>query len=96
MQSGLFCLNSLDRVISNRKGVWLVLLLKCFIEKSIFNATSVDPDQTPRSSASDLVLHCLPMSLLWDARHKWVKRYSIFRVSRMGSVNDELVKRGQL
>ena len=30
---------------------------------------SVDPDQTPRS---DLGLHCLPISLLWDARHKWV------------------------
>ena len=23
--------------------------------------------------ASDLGLHCLAMSLLWDARHKWVK-----------------------
>ena len=30
---------------------------------------SVDPDQTPRS---DLGLHCLPISLLWDGRHKWV------------------------
>ena len=29
-------------------------------------------DQTPRSVASDLGLHCLPMSLLWDARHRWV------------------------
>ena len=28
----------------------------------------MDPDQTPRSAASDLGLHCLPMSLLWDAR----------------------------
>ena len=37
------------------------------------NANSVDPDQTPRSAASDLGLHCLPMFLLWDARHKWVK-----------------------
>ena len=27
-----------------------------------------------RSAASDLGLHCLPVSLLWDARHKWVKR----------------------
>ena len=34
---------------------------------------SVDPAQTPRSAASDLGLHCLPMSLLWDARHKWVE-----------------------
>ena len=25
------------------------------------------------SAASDLGLHCLPMSLLWDARLKWVK-----------------------
>ena len=26
----------------------------------------------PCSAASDLGLHCLPMSLLWDTRHKWV------------------------
>ena len=30
----------------------------------------------PHSAASDLDLHCLPMSLLWDARHKWVKNNS--------------------
>ena len=35
-------------------------------------------DQMPRSVASDLDLHCLPMSLLWDARHKWVKRVAIY------------------
>ena len=28
-----------------------------------------DLDQTPRSVAADLGLHCLPMSLLWDKRH---------------------------
>ena len=49
------------------------LLLPCFIEISVFNANSVDPDQTPLSAASDLGLHCLPMSLFRDARHKWVK-----------------------
>ena len=27
------------------------------------NANSVDPDQTPRSAASDLGLYCLPMYL---------------------------------
>ena len=32
-------------------------LLLCFIEIPIFNANSVDPDQTPRSAASDLCLH---------------------------------------
>ena len=43
-----------------------------FIEIPVFNAKSLDPDQTPRSAASYLCLHCLPMSLLWDTRHKWV------------------------
>ena len=28
-------------------------------------ANSVDPDQTPHSVASDLGLHCLPMSQKW-------------------------------
>ena len=39
----------------------------------VINANSVDPDQTPRSVASDLDLHCLPMSHLWDAGHKRVR-----------------------
>ena len=33
-----------------------------FIEIRVFNANNVDSDQTPRSAASDLGLHCLPMS----------------------------------
>ena len=40
------------------------LLLPCFIEITVINANSVDPDQTPRSAASDLGLHCLPVFLL--------------------------------
>ena len=36
----------------------------------VFSADSTDPDQT---AASDQGLHCLPMSLLRDTRHKWVK-----------------------
>ena len=35
-------------------------------------ANSVDHDQMPRSAASDLGLHCLPMSQKWDARLIWV------------------------
>ena len=35
-----------------------------FTDFFVRNANSVDPDQTPRSAASDLGLHCLPMSLL--------------------------------
>ena len=67
MPSGLFYLNTLDRIISDRKGV-REILLPCFIETSVFNANGIDPDQT----VSDLSLHCLPISLLWDARHKRV------------------------
>ena len=37
------------------------LLLPSFMEIPIFNANNVDPDQTPRSAASDLGLNCLPM-----------------------------------
>ena len=35
--------------------------------------TSVDPDQTPHSVASDLGLHCLPRSQKRDARLIWEK-----------------------
>ena len=37
-----------------------------------FNENNVDHDRTPRSAASDLGLHCLPMSVLGDARLEWV------------------------
>ena len=36
-------------------------------------ANSGEPDQTPRFAASDMVLHCLPMSHKKDARFIWVK-----------------------
>ena len=36
-------------------------------------ANSGDPDQTPRSAASDLGLHCLPVTLLRVSRLQWVK-----------------------
>ena len=67
MPSGLFCLKTLDRSVSDIRGVWLVLIVTMFLEISELIANSVDPDQTPHSAASDLGLNCLPMSLLWDA-----------------------------
>ena len=73
MQSGLFYLKSLDQSISSLRDVWSVFIIAIFIGKPVINANSVDPDQTLHSAASDLGLHCLPMSRLWDARHKWVK-----------------------
>ena len=42
----------------------LLLLLSCFVEIAEVNANSVDPNQTPRSAASDQGLYFLPLSLL--------------------------------
>ena len=36
-------------------------------------ANSGDPNQTPHSVASNMSLHCLPVSHKKDARHIWVK-----------------------
>ena len=52
---------------------WFLLSL-CFIEIPVFNANSVDLDQMPHSVASDLGLHCLPMSLLLDTGDKLVNK----------------------
>ena len=62
-----------DPLTSGHCHLLKVLLLPCFIGISEINANRVDPDQTPRSVASDLGLHCLSVSLLWETRHKWVK-----------------------
>ena len=35
-------------------------------------ANSGDPDQTPLSAASDLGLHCLPITVLRVSRLQWV------------------------
>ena len=37
---------------------------------------SGDPDQTPRSEASDLGLHCLPINCLQVSRLQWVKSHN--------------------
>ena len=73
MPNRLFYLNSLDRPISYIRGDCLVLL-PCFKEtfELNLNANSVGTDQM-RSVASDLGLHCSSVSLLWDARLKWVE-----------------------
>ena len=62
MPSGLFYLKSLKWSIFNIRGVCWFVLLPCFIEISVLNAESVDPDQTSHSAASDLGLHYLPMN----------------------------------
>ena len=64
----------LDRSISNRSVPVYILLLSCFIEIQVLNASRVDYDRMPHSGVSDHGLYCLPMSLLWNIRHKWVKQ----------------------
>ena len=43
-------------------------------------ANSGDPDQTPRSAASDLSLHCLPVTLLGVSRLQWANIYIILMI----------------
>ena len=45
------------------EGIFVIFTIAIFYRNSCLQK-SVDPDQTPRSVASDLLLHCLPMSLL--------------------------------
>ena len=57
-----FYLHSSDRSVSNIGGFTLVSITTLFIEIPVINANSVFSDQTPHSAASDLGLHCLPLS----------------------------------
>ena len=72
MQSGLFYPSSLDLSISKSRVSGYFLSLICFIEIPVANANSVEPDQMPHSVASDLDLHCLPISPLWITRHRCI------------------------
>ena len=46
-------------------------------------ANSGDPDQTPRSAASDLGLHCLPITLLRVSRLQWA---NLIQVNKTQSI----------
>ena len=59
MPNELFYLNTLDKSFSNRKGVWFVLLLPCFLEIPVLNANSVDPDQMSHSGSALFAYVCL-------------------------------------
>ena len=62
--------------MSKIRAVWLAFVATMFYEVPVFHANSVEIDQTPRYTASDLGLRCLlNMSLLWDARFKWVNHH---------------------
>ena len=58
----------LEESISNFRAVWGTFsFLFCF-ESILVLTNNEDPDQMPHFVASDLGLHCLPMSQKWDAR----------------------------
>ena len=44
-------------------------------------ANSGDPDQTQRSAASDLGLHCLPIALLGVTKIHWDNKITIYTQS---------------
>ena len=60
----------------NKKGCLVSFFFNIY-SKFLYQlvANRVDPDQRPHSVVFDLGLHCLPMPLLWDTRHKWVKTH---------------------
>ena len=59
--------------ITSLRIVWFAFSLINYIKIPVLNANSKNPGQTPFCAASGLGLHCLPMSILRDSRHKWVK-----------------------
>ena len=73
---GLFHCYMLDESICHFRGVRSILSLSIFDGK-ILIANNVDPDQMPHYVASDLVLHCLPMTLLRVSRQQWVLNPSV-------------------
>ena len=53
----------LDKSISNFRGVWCTFSFLFYFEQIFLLANGEDPDQTLRSAASDMGLHCLPISM---------------------------------
>ena len=54
----------LDEFICHFWAVGSILLLLFYFGEKLL-ANTADPDQMPHYVASDLSLHCLPMTLLW-------------------------------
>ena len=71
-------LNRLSHTIYWKSPISVLGMSGCEVyflrKKAKLFANSGDPDQTPRSAASDLGLHCLPITLLRVSQLQWVKR----------------------
>ena len=72
MSSGLFYHKSLDQSIFGSRGLasFYYCMVLCFIEITVVNANSVDPDQMLNSVVSDLDLHCLAITLFLSLHTK--------------------------
>ena len=64
---GLFNNYILDESICHFRDSGLFCRFYCILMENHANK-NVDPDQTPHNKASDLGLHCSPMTLLWVSR----------------------------
>ena len=58
----------LDESICHFMVIGSILLFYSVLDGKILLAYNVDPDQMPHNVASDLGLHCLPMTLLGVSR----------------------------
>ena len=86
LPNGLFHPYILDKSISSFRGIWSTFSSLFHFLLKILYANSADPDQTPRSAASDLGLHCLHRSQKGDARLIWVKVFLVLRQKVMWSL----------
>ena len=73
----------MDESICQLRGVWFNLFSIIYDlfdggKSKLSYANSVEPDRTPRVAASDLGLHYLLMSHLYDIRHVNVGRQTNF------------------
>ena len=57
-----------DESICHFRGVTSILSLSLYFLCEILLANNVDPDQMPDHVASELGVHCLPITLLWVSR----------------------------
>ena len=62
------------------KGCWVVFSFLFKFSEELLFASSREPDQTPCLAASDLVLHCLPITHKKNARLIWVKFFAPWEI----------------
>ena len=68
----------LDESICHFRGVGSILSLLFYFRWKILCANNVYPDQMPHDVASDLGLHCSPVTLLQVSRREWVNSIALF------------------